>query len=71
MDKSKTLPKRPYLTSEEAAEYLRCSVDTLRRRVTRREIPYYKPGRALMFDGADLDAYMAASRFEAVDAWDL
>ena len=71
MDKAKTLPKRPYLTTEEAAEYLRCSVATLRRRVARREIPYFKPGARNLFDRADLDAYMAASRFEAVDAWDL
>lgn len=71
MSKNTTLPRRKLLTVEETAEYLRCSVATIRRRVARRELPYFKPGAHLLFDPADLDAFLAASRVEAVDAWDL
>jgi excisionase family DNA binding protein len=54
-----------YLRYEEAARLLRCSPQTLRKRVSQRQIPYIKAfgrkGRVL-FSENDLRAFLEASR---------
>jgi excisionase family DNA binding protein len=70
MSGTTALPPRRLLTVREAAPFLRCSEKTLRRYVERREIPSYKIGGKRLFDPADLAAYIAAGREEAVDSWD-
>lgn len=65
------LPARRLLSVREAAERLGVSVTTMRRLQQRREIPHFKISGNVRFDPADLDAYVAASRVEAVSAWDL
>jgi excisionase family DNA binding protein len=47
------------LTVEEAAEFLRCSPDTVKRRARAGELPASKIGRAWRFRRADLDAWLA------------
>ncbi len=49
-----------------AAAYLGVTVRFMRQLVAGRTIPYFKVGRLLRFDVADLDAYLTANRREAV-----
>jgi excisionase family DNA binding protein len=50
----------PYLTTDEAAAYLRyASVQAFRRIVRRRGIPHIRRGRRLIFTQAHLDEWMA------------
>ena len=46
----------------EAAKHLGVSVDTLRRYVRMRGVPYYQPGGRLLFRASELDAWMQRSR---------
>lgn len=50
-----------YLTSEQAAEYLSVSIDTIKRYVEKGELPTYKLDRALRFKVDDLDALVSRS----------
>jgi len=43
---------------KEAAEYLTFSVRTLERLIVRKEIPYYRFGRAVRFLKTDLDKWI-------------
>jgi excisionase family DNA binding protein len=45
-----------------AAEFLGLPILSLRGKVTRREIPFYKIGRRVLFDPADLQAFIAANK---------
>jgi len=47
------------LTLEEAANFLRCSPDTVKRRARAGEVPASKIGRAWRFRRADLDQWLA------------
>lgn len=47
------------LTVKEAAEFLRCSPDTVKRRARAGELPASKIGRAWRFRRADLDRWLA------------
>jgi excisionase family DNA binding protein len=51
----------PLLTLEEAADYLRRSMDWMYH-TGRNEIPVVKIGRRVMFEKRDLDAYIANCR---------
>ena len=56
-----------FLRYEEAAQLLRCSVQTLRKKVAHREVPFIKPfGRkgAVLFSERDLLAFLEAKRVE-------
>jgi excisionase family DNA binding protein len=56
-----------FLRYEEAARLLRCSVQTLRKKVARREVPFIKPfGRkgATLFSERDLRAFLKERRIE-------
>ncbi len=65
MTNTGTTPKT-YLNIEEAATYCGVSTKTLRRAVRSRRLAHYQPARAYLFEVADLDAYMDASRFGVV-----
>lgn len=59
------------LTTREAAEYLKCSVETLKRRAAAGEIPAAKTGREWRFLLDELEAWLRAGgdRYEeTVDA---
>ena len=52
-----------WLTSSETIIYLRLSsVGALRQLVYRRKIPFYKFGRRLLFNRAELDQFLESSR---------
>jgi excisionase family DNA binding protein len=53
------------LTVPEVAAYLRCSTDHVHR-VIARQVRHTKPARRLLFDQADLDAWLKA---QAVEPW--
>jgi excisionase family DNA binding protein len=57
------------LTLEEAASFLRCSPDTVRRRARAGELPAAKLGRAWRFRRAELDQWLAdgGTRREALE----
>ena len=52
--------KERLLTVQELAAYLRCSVTTVRRIVSRGEIPHYRLGKMVRFRRREVDAWLAA-----------
>lgn len=56
------------LTIDEAAARLKMSVRYVRRLVTERRIRFYRLGRAVRFDPADLAAHVQAGRVERMTA---
>ena len=62
--------KRPQLVPErDAASYLHMAVPTLRKwRVFGDGPPFYKLGRNIRYDIADLDAWIAARRYTSTSA---
>lgn len=54
------------LTSEQAREYLGISERTLRRLTGTRQLAYSRIGTLVRFRLADLDAFLARTRVEAV-----
>jgi excisionase family DNA binding protein len=67
--KEKQIEQR-YLTVREAADYLRCSPQTIYNRISRKSVNPFpvKParmGRKPLFDRRDLDAYLDALKAEA------
>lgn len=50
----------------EAAEHLGVTVRFIRRLVAERRVTYYKVGRHLRFDRADLDDFLENARVERV-----
>lgn len=61
------LPKK-LLRVPEAAEHIGVSDRFIRRLVEQRRIRHYKVGQFVMFDTADLDAFVEAGKREAVGA---
>jgi len=55
-----------FMRIEEAAAFLGCKVCFLRRLVAERRIPYYKPGKYLLFDRNDLIAWVRRFRVDPV-----
>lgn len=51
----------PYLTTEQAAEYVKLSKARIYRLVAEKRIPFHRrePGAAIRFRASDLDAWMA------------
>lgn len=56
----------PYLTVEQAADYLNVSVRFIRRLVAERRISFHKAGSRVRFAVVDLDAFMLAGRVEPI-----
>ena len=52
--------KERLMTVQELAAYLRCSVTTVRRIVSRGEIPHYRLGKMVRFRRREIDAWLAA-----------
>jgi excisionase family DNA binding protein len=61
MDTNKT-----YLTIHEAAKICGLSAKTLRRWISRRELPYFQPGRSILIKLEDLIAHVEAYRVDAI-----
>jgi excisionase family DNA binding protein len=57
---------RGLLDVQQAAGHLGRNVHYLRRLVAHREIQHYKIGHRLLFDPADLDAFLTTCRVEAL-----
>lgn len=71
MSANATLPNRRRLSNAEAAAYLGLRPDSLTVMRSRGDIdvPYYRVGkRRIMYDQADLDAYLARQRVEPITA---
>lgn len=58
------MPDR-WMTTREAADYLRLTVDRVHRLTSNGDIPHSRIGRSLRFDRLDLDAWMRSRRVEA------
>ena len=54
-----------WLRVAEASERSGMSVAWWRQRILRREIPFFKLGRAVLIDAADIDRMLRARRVEA------
>lgn len=54
------------LTLAEAGRYLRVGERTMRTYVSQRRLRFYKPAGQLLFDPADLDAFVRAAVVEPV-----
>lgn len=62
MSTAQVTPKTPYLTAEEAAEYLRfSSAAWFRRAVRKYGIPCLRRGRRMFFTQSDLDQFMSVA----------
>ena len=57
--------KERLLTADEIAEYLCCSVSTVRRFAARGEIPHYRLGKLLRFRRSEVEAWLARRQFGA------
>ena len=60
----------PLLTTEEIAEYLKVEVVTVRRLVTRGELPAYRIGGEFRFIASDVEGFVKSQRVTAKDALD-
>ena len=58
---------REILTIEEAADYLRLSVFTLREKVRLRQVPFYKVGGAVRFRRSKLDRWIDRNEVATVE----
>ena len=56
------MPKEGLLTTGEAAEYLRCSVSTVRRLVMKGQIPHFRVGKLVRFRRHDIDVWLTKYR---------
>ena len=52
----------PYLTQQEAAEYLRITTRTLREWTRRYDVPHRRVGRRLFYLPAELDDWLSRTR---------
>ena len=53
-------PQSPWLTAQEAAEYLRCPVSRIRKLTMTRELPCERDGRRVLYSREALDAFVRA-----------
>lgn len=52
------MPKEPLVTASEVAEYLHCSVSTVRRLAAKGKIPHYRLGKIVRFRRSEVDAWL-------------
>ena len=57
---------KTYLTIHEAAKICGLSAKTLRRWISRRELPYFQPARTILIKLEDLIAHVEAYRVDAI-----
>lgn len=57
------LPRSPYATTREAAEYLRTTVGAINNKVYRGQLRRYKLGRKNLFKRSELDRLIEASSY--------
>jgi len=55
-----------YVTVEEVAQHLRCSIPTVYRYVSNRTLPYFKQGHRVLFDLEEIDNWMQKFRIEVI-----
>ena len=60
-------PAEPYLSFDQAVDYLKTTARSLKDRVRAREIPYIKDGKFIKFRRKDLDAYMESRRVTPIE----
>lgn len=58
------MPRRLLLNIDQAAERLTTSPSTVRRLVAARTLTFYKIGRSVRLDAADLDAFIERGRVD-------
>lgn len=63
---SHPLDPRRYMNVEQIAWYLDSTPGSIRVKVWRREIPFLKCGRRVLFDREAIDSWLAAQRVEVV-----
>ena len=54
--------KERLMTVQETAEYLQCSVSTVRRYIMRGEIPHYRLGKMVRFKRREIDGWLVIHR---------
>ena len=59
--------EKVYLNIEELSQYLGIKKSNLYGKVERKEIPFYRWGRLIMFKKDEIDAFMDKCRVECVD----
>jgi hypothetical protein len=59
-------PAQLFLTIEDVAKILRCSIDRVRR-IPKSELPYSRPGKMNIYRLADVDAYVKGLQAKVVD----
>lgn len=52
-------PRSPWMTAEEAADYLRCPVSRVRKLTSQRDLPRHRDGARALYRREDLDAYIS------------
>lgn len=50
----------PWLSAEEAADYLRCPVSRIRKLTMTRELPCHRDGRRVLYRRSDLEGFILA-----------
>lgn len=56
------MPKEKLMTANEVADYLQCSLSTVRRMVMRGKIPHFRLGKLIRFRRSDVDAWLRLYR---------
>jgi excisionase family DNA binding protein len=58
--------KKRFLNFRELQEYTNLPVGTLRQYIAERRLPYYRPGRILLFKTDEVDAWLQSCRYPTV-----
>lgn len=53
---------RNYISIAEAASYLKMPLQSIYKLTSKRVIPFYKPGKRILFDVSELDAWLIQSK---------
>ena len=53
---------RNYISIAEAASYLKMPLQSIYKLTSKRLIPFYKPGKRILFDVSELDAWLLQSK---------
>ena len=53
---------KEFISTAEAAKYLKMSQAAIYKLTSRKEIPFYKPGKRILFEVSELDAWLLGSK---------